>query len=131
MVCLDTDFIIAYMRHDDAATAKAAQLREDRKTLITVTAVTAMELYRGAFRSKNAAAEVEKVAAVLDTFDAMLNLDHHSAKVAGEIDASLKLNPIEDSDLLIASIVMANQETLLTRNIKHFERVPGLGLKSW
>jgi tRNA(fMet)-specific endonuclease VapC len=131
MVCLDTDFIIAYIRHDETAVSKVAQLRQDRKTLITVTAVTAMELYRGAYRSKNAAAEVAKVSAILETFDAILNLDHHSAKLAGEIDASLKLNPIEDSDLLIASIALANQETLLTRNTKHFERVQGLTVESW
>lgn len=119
------------MRHDDAAVTKAAELREDRKTLITVTAVTAMELYRGAYRSRNAAVETAKVSAILDTFDAVLNLDHYCAKLAGEIDASLKLNPIEDPDLLIASIALANQETLLTRNTKHFERVQSLTLESW
>lgn len=34
-------------------------------------------------------------------------------------------------DLRIASIVIANEATLLTRNLKDFSRVPGLHVENW
>ncbi len=34
-------------------------------------------------------------------------------------------------DLRIASIVIANDATLLTRNLKDFVRVPGLRVENW
>jgi tRNA(fMet)-specific endonuclease VapC len=34
-------------------------------------------------------------------------------------------------DVFIASIAMTNGESLVTRNIRHFERVPGLKVENW
>lgn len=34
-------------------------------------------------------------------------------------------------DLLIAAITLANKATLVTRNLKHFRRVPGLQVENW
>jgi tRNA(fMet)-specific endonuclease VapC len=35
------------------------------------------------------------------------------------------------ADLLIASIALARQATLVTRNLRHFRQVPGLHLTNW
>ena len=35
------------------------------------------------------------------------------------------------ADLLIASIALANRATLVTRNRRHFEKVPGLQIVNW
>jgi tRNA(fMet)-specific endonuclease VapC len=35
------------------------------------------------------------------------------------------------ADLLIASIALARQATLVTRNLRHFRHVPGLHLTNW
>jgi tRNA(fMet)-specific endonuclease VapC len=35
------------------------------------------------------------------------------------------------ADLLIASIALANRATLVTRNRRHFEKVPGLSIVNW
>ena len=40
-------------------------------------------------------------------------------------------NPIGESDILIASIALANKQTVITRNKRHFERVPGLQVEGW
>jgi tRNA(fMet)-specific endonuclease VapC len=39
-----------------------------------------------------------------------------------------KLRKIGRADLLIASISLVNQATLVTRNTKHFKQIPGLKL---
>jgi hypothetical protein len=45
-------------------------------------------------------------------------------KIWGELARSLKSETIGDRDLFIASIALANKQTLVTKNKKHFERVP-------
>jgi tRNA(fMet)-specific endonuclease VapC len=42
-----------------------------------------------------------------------------------------KLKAIGRADLLIAAVVMANNATLVTRNLKDFRQVPGLKLENW
>ena len=61
----------------------------------------------------------------------ILDLDYGSATLWGELAEKLKSNGIGDLDLFIASIALANGHTLITRNIKHFERMPGLTVESW
>ncbi len=41
------------------------------------------------------------------------------------------LKKIGRADLLIASIALANRATLVTRNLRHFRKVPGLKLENW
>jgi tRNA(fMet)-specific endonuclease VapC len=59
-----------------------------------------------------------------------LGLDDAAADAASEIRRSLERSgyPIGMADSLIAGIVTSNGGTLLTRNRRHFERVPGIRL---
>jgi tRNA(fMet)-specific endonuclease VapC len=41
------------------------------------------------------------------------------------------LKKIGRSDLLIASITLAHQATLVTRNLRHFRRIPDLRVVNW
>jgi predicted nucleic acid-binding protein len=56
-----------------------------------------------------------------------------STKLFGLIYAELRRLGIGIGaiDSLIASVVMENDETLITRNIRHFSRVPGLKVESY
>lgn len=130
MFCFDTDFLITFLRKDDAAEKKMEELLEGGMSQATTTAINAVELYKGAFKSDNRAREIERVRRLLDLFK-ILALDVEAAKIAGEMHARLKSNLIGESDILIASIAAANGQTLLTRNTKHFERVPGLKVEGW
>jgi tRNA(fMet)-specific endonuclease VapC len=42
-----------------------------------------------------------------------------------------KLKAIGRKDLLIACIALANRATLVTRNLRDFQAVPGLKLENW
>lgn len=134
MVCFDTDFLIAFMQDSDpAAKRKLEELRIRGLTFANTTVISVFELYKGAFSSKKkdgALGELARVERLLAMFD-ILPLDQDSAKMTGEFHSKLKTNPIGEADLLIAGIAASKGEVLITRNIKHFERVPGLKVERW
>ncbi len=43
----------------------------------------------------------------------------------------MKLRILDDADLLIAAIALANGCVLVTNNVKHYARVPDLELENW
>jgi tRNA(fMet)-specific endonuclease VapC len=130
MVCLDSDFLIAYLQNDPSAIKKLEDLQaaRDNATAVTTT-VNAAELWKGAYRSTSKK-EVAKVKRLLDALE-LITLDRESARMVGELDAAIRSSPIGESDLLIASIALANKQVLITRNKKHFERIAGLQVESW
>ena len=129
MVCVDTSFLVALERGDVGTVEKMQELEECGEVIFT-TAVTVAEYYRGAYGSKDRARAIREVKALLDRV-AILDLDYESGKIWGELAHSLKSYTIGDRDLFIASIALSNKQTLITRNKKHFERVPGLQVENW
>ena len=93
------------------------------------TIINVAEYYAGTFRSKTKGA-VKNARDYLQQFS-ILMLDEDSALLWGRLYGELKSNAISERDLFIASIALANKQTLITRNKKHFERVPGLEVEGW
>ena len=128
MVCVDTDFIAGLDRRNDKAIARLETLGAGHEPIYTTT-VSVAELYHGAYKT-NDPSRLVRVKNLLSRFH-VLDLDYGSATIWGELAEKLKSNGIGDLDLFIASIALANGHTLITRNIKHFERMPGLTVESW
>jgi tRNA(fMet)-specific endonuclease VapC len=42
-----------------------------------------------------------------------------------------KLKKVGRADLLIASIALAQKAVLVTRNVRHFGKIPGLRVENW
>jgi tRNA(fMet)-specific endonuclease VapC len=63
----------------------------------------------------------------------VLPFDSIAARRYGEIRAELERlgTPIGDADLRIAAIAMARGLTVVTGNVRHFRRVPGLAVENW
>ena len=60
-----------------------------------------------------------------------MRLDTAAAAEFDRLRQNKKLTKIGRADLLIASIALAHRATLVTRNLLHFQQVPGLRLENW
>jgi tRNA(fMet)-specific endonuclease VapC len=99
---------------------------------IAVCSVVKFELHYGALRSANPSRNLAKQKEVLDLF-VSLPFDDLAATKAGEIRTNLANlgTPIGFYDLLIASLAIVNNLTLVTHNTREFERVSELMLEDW
>jgi len=124
MPVADTSFIIDVMRRDPAA-IRLYEGYEEQGTALFTTAVTAMELYKGAYASKDSR-NVEKVRNILSLFT-VLPIDNPVYEAFGRLAAGLSLagNPVGDFDEAIAAIVLCADGEIITRD-RHFQKIPGL-----
>jgi predicted nucleic acid-binding protein len=122
MTIADTDVLIDYLAGKGEADAVERLLRHGA---LRTTVISRFELLSGAKNAKQLARLIQLLEAVPS-----LGLDDAAADAASEIRRSLERsgNPIGMADSLIAGIVTANRGTLLTRNRRHFERVPDMKL---
>jgi tRNA(fMet)-specific endonuclease VapC len=130
MVCFDTDFLIGYLQKDQDAIKKLEELQAEGDTVAVTTTINATELWKGAYRAKDRQKETGKVKRLLDSLE-LITLDRDSARMAGELDAATKSNPIGDSDILIASIALSNNQVIITRKKKRFEGIQDLQIEGW
>jgi tRNA(fMet)-specific endonuclease VapC len=123
MMVADTDVLIDFLDGRAPAAARIA-LELDRGQLRT-TVISRFELLAGAKTARQQAAVGALLAAL-----PCLPLDEPGADHAAEIRRTLERDgvPIGMGDSLIAGIVRAHRGMLLTRNRRHFARVPGLAL---
>lgn len=129
MPVADTSFVIDLMRRDRGALALFEQY-EEQGTALQTTAVTALELYKGAFIAGNENNR-EKVAALLELFT-VLPVDETIYEAFGRISAALSLQgrAIGDFDELIATIALCHDGEIITRD-RHFSKVPRLNVISY
>ncbi len=126
---LDTDTLIFWLKGNKKIEEKALSVGLE---LIGYSIISHAELYFGAYNSEQidknlSAIEIVKQKLTLITFDA------NAAQLFGKIKADLKQqgNIIMDADIMIASIALSNDLTLVTNNVKHFDRIMQLKIKNW
>jgi len=131
MVCFETDFLVALIRKDGKAIAKLKELAESGERFAT-TPINAAELFKGAYRSKNVNENLRKVRGILARLD-LLDFNLTASDIYGQMSSDLERRgePIGEMDALIASIALAHNERVVTRNTRHFSRVKGLEVESW
>jgi len=106
----------------------AAQRRGDTYLCSVVQA----ELYYGAYRSSATAKNVSLLTALFPLFPSIA-FDDAAANVYGRVRSDLERigKVIGPSDMMIASIALAHDLTLVTHNVSEFSRVAGLKLEDW
>lgn len=118
-LCLDTDVSIAIIK-DASVLSRIAAAAYGRTPFIS--SVTVFEL----LLRKTNMEPVEKFIAKTE----ILNFDEPAAKMASQLDKSLKQKgtPVDWRDLFIAATAIVNNCELATLNRKDFEKIEGLKL---
>lgn len=126
---LDTDTTVYWLKGDKDIEAKiiAVGLVNVRTTILSC-----CELYYGAYKSRR----IEQNIKAIEELKAKITVVHTSEKVDkifGKIKADLEKQGtrLDDSDIFIASIVIAEQGTLVSNNVGHFQRIQDLHVENW
>lgn len=129
MHVVDTDVCVDALRGKPRAVEGLASL--EREGPLAVSSITAHELWQGAFGSSSAERAVAGVARFLSAFE-VLPYDQDACREGGRIAAFLggKGKPIGDLDTMIAATALVNDSTIVTRNTRHFQQVPGLRVRT-
>jgi len=115
---VDTDALVDFLEGEGAHVKVRALLRAGR---LATTAVTVFEVWRGLETD-----EARELARRAFRGIRVYALTEAAAKRAAEVERKLKAIPIGERDLLIAGVCLAIGRPLLTGNVRHFRRVPGL-----
>ena len=126
MVVLDTCFLIDLMRGHQKEVAMLNQLLESPAPL-GVSAITVMELHAGVTRSAVPSSTRHKVVEALEGLN-VEPITREIAAMAGELEGLLSKagKTLDPLDLLIGATALHLDEPLVTRNLRHFQRLEGL-----
>lgn len=126
---LDTDICVEVLRNRLPAIARLQLLSP---VDCAVSTITVYELFCGVEKSRNPAVELEKVQRLVSAV-IELPFDRAAVESAAKIRVDLERQGtvIGPYDLLIAGQAMVAGLTLVTNNVREFQRVNGLRLESW
>lgn len=130
-----TVFIAAERRKQTPEQLISSVAEEFGDVELAISVMSAGELFHGCWRadspSRRASREefVEAVLSVLPVAPVTLEI----MRVFGEIDARLarRGRRLPTSDLLIGSTALVRGDDVLTGNLRHFRRIPGLKARSF
>jgi tRNA(fMet)-specific endonuclease VapC len=127
----DTSFIIDILKEETAALDVLEVLEREHRPE-KVAAITVLELYEGIQRTPKPAAEKQQVLAVLES-KPVVTADYDIMKHAGELSGQLITDgqQIDREDCIIAATALREDEPVVTRNAKHFNRIPDLDIETY
>ena len=125
---LDTDVSSYIIRKRPKSLLERFQKAAD---VLCVSVITAAELQFGAEKAGRPplTALVNEYLERLPILDWTQGVVAHYAKIRASLELAGK--PIGNNDLLIAAHAVSEGSTLVTNNLKHFEKVPGLRVEVW
>jgi tRNA(fMet)-specific endonuclease VapC len=136
MILLDTDALTLYFNDHPRVVRRVESATEVPVTSI----VSRIEVLQGRFDSILKAANSEELIRFQERLltaehglpqFAIVPFDNAAAREFDRRRENKKLGKMRRKDLLIACIALANRATLVTRNVKDFQGVPGLKLENW
>ena len=126
---LDTDTLIYVFKR---AGNCLARLNAQNDTDIAISTVNLFELEYGMGKSDNRIKMDSYVLSLCRRY-AVLSFDRAASVQAGAMRALLHTRgtPIGPYDVQIAGIALANNLTVVTRNVREFSKVPQLKVENW
>ncbi len=138
MPVLDTDTLTIIQRRTQPEYSRLrARLDAAGPVTVWVTIVSFEEQLRGWLeyikRAKptELAAGYSKLHALNEDFSSRPVLDFDRQSTEQYVELLGAKTRVGAADLKIAAIALANKETLVTRNVRHFHRIPGLVAEDW
>jgi tRNA(fMet)-specific endonuclease VapC len=135
MACLDTTVILDLLgragpRRREAAEAKLKQLEHDQPH--SVTRFTLAELLIGVELADDSDRERVRLDRILSRFH-ILEFDDKAMRLYARLFVHLRtLGQLSGIvDMLIASVCLSQGQRFVTRNVRHFQNVPGLRMDSY
>lgn len=126
---LDTNIVSALVRDPHGLVAE--RIRDVGEANVCTSIIVAAELRFGAAKKASArlSAQLELVISALD----VLPFEAPADAVYGDIRAQLECAGMQigGNDLLIAAQAMASGQTVVTDNLREFQRVDGLPVANW
>ena len=132
MIILDTSACIDYLGGNDDIKKKI----EEQDDLIHITAITVYEMNIGFERTRRKISEERykqlykpwlEFISSMEIFSLGFKEAEKSAEIYDKLESQGQM--VDDNDILIAGIMRTNGiKKLITRNIKHFERIDGIEL---
>lgn len=126
---LDTDTCIYWLKGNENVERNIIRNGIEN---VFITVITECELFYGAFKSvkkeKNIAV-VEELKKKIRTLHTREGASYLYGKIKSELEVRGQM--LDDADLLIGSIALSNNATLVTNNSSHFKRISGLKVENW
>ena len=125
---LDTNVCSAHMRRPAQLAHRFIQYLDQ----LAIPTIVLGELYAGAYKHPESDRLLGLINELLEEVH-VLEFDSHCAHHFGRLrGASLrKGTPFSSMDLMIASVAMVHDLTLVTHNTKDFRNIPGLRMEDW
>ena len=122
----DSDLLIDFLAGRDLAMRWLTPLFEEG---LALSMVSVGEIYEGILYGRDSATNERRLVELLG-FVSLVTLDLETARRFGDIRGRLRSEGmlIGDNDLLIAATALRYDLTLVTRNRRHFDRIPDLRL---
>lgn len=126
---LDTNICSAYSRRPALLSHRFIQYGHDN---IVISALSLAEMYSGAYQRPQAGKLLPQIDALRAEIG-VIAFDDDCAKIYGQLNGDLRLAGIviPTIDLMIASVALAHDLTLVTHNTTDFQAIPGLRLEDW
>ena len=129
---LDTNTLIYLIKHRPPAVAERLDALPDGDS-VAMSFVTWAELLKGAERSSRREATLQQLQRLARVIPVAYAIDERLCRHYAQHSARLKAagTPIGGNDLWIACHALAEDATLVTNNLREFERIDGLRLANW
>lgn len=124
----DTDVCSAHMRRPGGLAHRFFQYAGG----LAIASVTLAELYAGAYKRPQPARLLTLIGDLLQDV-AVLDFDAACAEQFGRVRGGLLQQGIQvaTADLMIASVALTHNLTLVTHNTADYQHIPGLRLDDW
>jgi tRNA(fMet)-specific endonuclease VapC len=135
MIIIDTSACIDYLNGNE----QLKKLISDQENLIHITSITVYEINIGLEKTRRKISdkrykELYKAWSEFISGMEIFPLGYKEAEIAAKIYDFLESEGlrIDDNDILIASIMLTNGiKKIITKNVKHFERIKGIEVLSY